>query len=406
VNKIRLNIFQIGKKHEEVYGIYISDRLEFDKVVDLGFYRYYNKNHFVLISDIHCLLAEPKSKDKRYFCRRCLCSSLSEEKLKEHEKICVEFPPVKIELPHRGTVRFTEYNKMMWNHFCIYSDFECTFKDDIYTPVSFSIFCPLTKDLFYMANSDPCFLMEIFWVKLIDIREKIQKLIDNPKSLEDKKYYDEVSGFCWICGENFLANFNYYIGNKAKDKGYVRIDNRYVKLSQYNMIDENFNPILYGCKECQCDDSSSEDSDDDENDDPWSSAEHDCKCICHSEDIIEKIKNLKKEIKENGFKVRDHDHITGDFRGWAHSKCNLKLDITKQKIPVFFHNGSGFDFHLILYMASGGEIAQSSEVPSPPTFHECYDFVDPLVSLVSVHTHYIFLTFSTTSIIYVLYELL
>ena len=47
-------------------------------------------------------------------------------------------------------------------------------------------------------------------------------------------------------------------------------------------------------------------------------------------------------------KVIDHDHITGKYRGAAHSSCNLKLriDPDKIKIPVFFHNLRGYDAHL------------------------------------------------------------
>ena len=49
-------------------------------------------------------------------------------------------------------------------------------------------------------------------------------------------------------------------------------------------------------------------------------------------------------------KVIDHDHITGKYRGAAHSSCNLKLriDPDKIKIPVFFHNLRGYDAHLIM----------------------------------------------------------
>jgi hypothetical protein len=46
-------------------------------------------------------------------------------------------------------------------------------------------------------------------------------------------------------------------------------------------------------------------------------------------------------------KVRDHDHITGAYRGAAHSQCNLRLRTT-YKIPVFIHNFRGYDSHLIV----------------------------------------------------------
>ena len=47
-------------------------------------------------------------------------------------------------------------------------------------------------------------------------------------------------------------------------------------------------------------------------------------------------------------KVRDHDHLTGKYRATALSKCFLNC---KQKsssfVPIFFHNFSGYDCHLI-----------------------------------------------------------
>jgi hypothetical protein len=46
-------------------------------------------------------------------------------------------------------------------------------------------------------------------------------------------------------------------------------------------------------------------------------------------------------------KVRDHDHLTGKFRGAAHNFCNLRY--RKQfKIPVLFHNLRNYDGHLIV----------------------------------------------------------
>lgn len=46
-------------------------------------------------------------------------------------------------------------------------------------------------------------------------------------------------------------------------------------------------------------------------------------------------------------KVRDHDHATGFYRGAACNSCNLKLK-SPNFIPVFIHNLSRYDAHLIM----------------------------------------------------------
>ena len=50
---------------------------------------------------------------------------------------------------------------------------------------------------------------------------------------------------------------------------------------------------------------------------------------------------------KNHKKVRDHDHYTGKFRGAAHSICNLRYS-TQIDVPVIFHNGSNYDFNLLI----------------------------------------------------------
>ena len=52
-----------------------------------------------------------------------------------------------------------------------------------------------------------------------------------------------------------------------------------------------------------------------------------------------------------GPKVHDHCHDSGIFRGAAHRSCNINLK-RLIKIPVFFHNGSKYDYnHLITTLA-------------------------------------------------------
>ena len=58
----------------------------------------------------------------------------------------------------------------------------------------------------------------------------------------------------------------------------------------------------------------------------------------------------KKEFDTNDkkyYKVKDHCHYTGKYRGAAHNICNLRYKIPKE-IPIVFHNGSTYDYHFII----------------------------------------------------------
>jgi DNA polymerase type B, organellar and viral len=50
---------------------------------------------------------------------------------------------------------------------------------------------------------------------------------------------------------------------------------------------------------------------------------------------------------EDSVRVRDHCHLTGQFMGAAHQSCNLKRTVVK-KIPLFCHNFTGYDGHLVV----------------------------------------------------------
>ena len=58
----------------------------------------------------------------------------------------------------------------------------------------------------------------------------------------------------------------------------------------------------------------------------------------------------KKEFnntEKKNYKVRDHCHYTGKYRGAAHNICNLRYKVPKE-IPIVFHNGSIYDYHFII----------------------------------------------------------
>ena len=53
------------------------------------------------------------------------------------------------------------------------------------------------------------------------------------------------------------------------------------------------------------------------------------------------------DIDKKYHKVKDHCLFTAKYRGVVHDSCNLRYK-TPKEIPVVFHNGSTYDYHLVI----------------------------------------------------------
>ena len=49
--------------------------------------------------------------------------------------------------------------------------------------------------------------------------------------------------------------------------------------------------------------------------------------------------------KESTDLIQEHNHLNGKYRGPACQSCNTKEGRDTKTIPVFIHNGSGYDFY-------------------------------------------------------------
>ena len=123
MNKININVFSYEEKI--IYPVYLSDQ-SFNDALDLLLVN----NHYVLIKDFNrVLFKKNKCKNKKWFCKSCLCCFSSEKVLIEHCKNCLLInggQRVKLE---KAFIEFNDFNKMTPAPYKIYVDFECLLKE-------------------------------------------------------------------------------------------------------------------------------------------------------------------------------------------------------------------------------------------------------------------------------------
>ena len=91
----------------------------------------------------------------------------------------------------------------------------------------------------------------------------------------------------------------------------------------------------------------------------------------------------KKPILSARDKERDHCHLTGNYRGCAHKKCNTKFRLNHE-VSVIFHNFSKYDSHLFIKELTALESNQNIHII--PSNTETYVAVSKSVKLQSLLT--------------------
>ena len=291
-NKININVFGWDLK---AYPIRISEANYTDHMELLWItkeeadVKRYENSHYVLIKYFNRFMHSfTKYVGRKYFCMRCLHCCSSQEILEKHREDCLLINGTQaITMPEEGTkVYFKNHQKMLPVPFVIYADFEA-------------------------------------------ITEKIDSC-----QPPDGKSYTSTYQSHKACGYSYKLICRYdqkytepevnYRGEDCIEK-FIRKMLAEVSHCQ-SVIREKFKRPLVMT---------------DQNERDFQNAKK-----CH---ICSRKFRFGEEDGRKG-KVRDHCHITGQYRGAAHSDCNLKWAISAEnfKIPVVFHNLKGYDSHFIM----------------------------------------------------------
>ncbi|CAH1767592.1 11897_t:CDS:1, partial [Entrophospora sp. SA101] len=289
--------------------------------------KYGSKTHFLWIKNPDKLaFKDSKHTTKKFICDGCFISFTTETGCNNHKDSCPglgEAPQV-VTMPKKGGKnfeKFKNFSRMMYAPCVIIADFECShiLKDENYGGKMHKIAEQTANSFAYSVhwidtgetwgpfiyrgpNASEEFVRKMdYELKQINkvLEIKVDKIVNN----EYQKKFDNADK-CWICNEAFRID---------KEK-IAKLENKCKLLN--NKIEE-----LYKKKE-------------------------DTSTLVFE---VEKIDENIKAERRKGIKVWDHCHITGKFRGAAHSDCNLQLQIKpwKMPIPVIIHNFRGYDSHIV-----------------------------------------------------------
>ena len=329
LNNLAINVY--GWENNKVIIHRISKQPNSIKRINILLIQDEEKSHYVWIKNLNRLI-NSKNNKQMFYCERCLIGFSREDLLQSHFVDCqgIDEQAVRIQMPtsNNRIIKFVNHKNQLKAPWVIYADFESVLKkiegpikstDKSFTHKS-SIheacgFClrvvrsdGFSPGLVFYRGPD---CIQEFLKQLKEAEPFFKQSLKNRKKRynltpEEYQSYNNADT-CWICGEQGFENSNKKIC--LNQQAYcIKCATQRTHLTQHSIV-EDFKEFRKQTKCKQCN---------------------------------------KKFLFKN--KVIDHDHITGKYRGAAHSSCNTKLriDPEKVKIPVFFHNLTGYDAHLIM----------------------------------------------------------
>ena len=373
-------------------------------VIDLLYVTLEDKKHYCVIKDFNAYLNQ--NHNKRYHCRNCITASYTTEKaLEKHMKDCSKNKPFKYIMPEEGSkCKFTNHHFKLKLPFVGYADFESiniklSYMDvdllkqinklrlkskshNVNSKIKYMIINKIMKEgntkkeskriyHHYINNriSDEKTKIYLDKIKEKYIEKYFNKLIDNifDKWIEDGKHIEisqyEIEKYCEL-NKIKINKISDNLRNKIKRENIkLSFKDNTINLQQQKVVSYNLQlvsqyPDIIPNENINYEPSENAEKDfiktclDYKNKIKWGyyHAEKNFKISKKEKEKLYDSSDccyLCKKKLERDEKVIEHNHLSGQFRGISCSSCNRLESRDGKQFPIFFHNGSGYDFHFI-----------------------------------------------------------
>ena len=315
------------------------------------------KTHYCLIKNLNTLMRTDTSNSKMFVCRKCLTKHYREESYKKHLEMCGKFEQAKIIMPSESKSLLKFKNHYMQHRLpvVIYADFEA--KQE-------AIGENANQRLVQLEPNKESTTKQLYEQKIISFGIYIQ--CDYPHLLENLKTdgqlklsHDRRSDpqQRQTSSDPYWRNYITYTGDDAPQvfvKTIIRIYNEISKKMNFCeplKISEEEEKLFQEATNCYVCGTSFDPRKRQSETDPrkrQSETDPQTKIREHQTQMGHGSASAGHQSKTwAGAKVREHNHFNGKYRGASCQSCNVKEGKCKQ-IPVFFHNGSRYDFHFFV----------------------------------------------------------
>ena len=281
--------FQLGNDNNTIYPLKHNEK-DPKESIDLFLFSKDEKQHYSLIKNLSSLVRSQitsHTSSKLHICKKCLSHFTKPDLFEKDVTYCRQNETVAVKMPRKNTfLNFQHHIKKLPIPFVVYADFEC-----------------FTKP--------------------------INTCQPNPKkSLTQGYQKHEPSGYClYLKGlDGMKINYKPIVyTKKTEDENISEKFIKHVRLITHSIYQKYYlNPKPLELT-------------------PEEEKDFQSVKVCH---ICEQGFEVCEKTGVT-FKVRDHCHFTGEFRGAAHNECNLKCK-KPLVLPVVFHSLQGYDSHLFI----------------------------------------------------------